>query len=106
MAVAVTLDPKFDTPPVLKSYSKANHLKPSEYKLATGLPEALETFASEFNVIGFPSEGTISHNLKTILIDPSMTAIEQFKDNEWKAKDVVDAISAHQKQKAEKPSKN
>src|SRR5688572_29580214 len=90
-ALAVTLDPDNDTPAALKAYGKKFSLALPETVLATGAPQSVADLASEFNVIGFPLQGTISHNSKHILLDPELNEIQQFKDNEFKIGDVLEA---------------
>ena len=92
VSLAITLDPEFDTPEVLKNYGKGFNINSKSFRLATGNPQSIEDFASEFNVVAFPSEGTLSHNLKTILISPEMNELKQFKDNEWAPKDVLTSL--------------
>ncbi len=90
-SLAVTLDPDNDTPKAMKAYGKRFSLTLPEGVMATGDPKVLAEFASEFNVIGFPNLNTIAHNSKHILLDPEMNEVAQFKDNEWKVPDVLEA---------------
>ncbi len=57
--------------------------------MLTGDPKEINDFASEFNVIGIAEGGTISHNMKSILLDPNLKEVAQFKDNEWEPKQVL-----------------
>lgn len=89
----VTLDPSFDTPVVLKKFMADQGLDPKAFTLATGTPDAVEKFAAGLaNVVAFPADGSLSHNVKTILLDPQLKEIVQLKDNEWKADDVLKAL--------------
>jgi len=90
----VTLDPEFDKPVVLKSYAKARSLDSKSFTLATGNEVTLTDLAGEFNVMGLKSEGTIAHNLKTILLDANLAEVKQFKENEWTADQVVSAFTS------------
>ncbi len=85
----VTLDPDFDTAPVLKTYAKKFNLDEKDFLLVTGNPQVLSDFASLFNVLGFPSQGSISHNLKSALIGKDLSVIKEYKENEWKADQVL-----------------
>jgi protein SCO1 len=93
-ALAVTLDPKNDTPKALKNYGKQHGVDFSLVTLATGNEKTLEEFASEFNVIGVPEKGSIGHNLKTVLVGPDLIPIKHFKDNEWKPEQIVETVKA------------
>ncbi len=81
--LGVTLEPTFDTPAILKKYMKDQDLDPQYFTFVTGDPQALSDLASEFNVIGVPSGGTIAHNVKTELLSPLMVPLEEYKDNQW-----------------------
>jgi len=91
VSLAVTLDPDNDTPKALKAYGKRFSLTLPNGVMATGDAKVLAELAGEFNVIGFPNQGTISHNSKHILLDPEMNEVAQFKDNEWKMPAVLEA---------------
>ncbi len=90
-ALAVTLDPENDSPAALKAYGKRFSLELPEAFLATGEPKVLAEFAGEFNVVGFPAQGTIAHNSKHILLDPELNEVVQLKDNEWKIQELLNA---------------
>lgn len=87
--LAVTLDPDFDTPEVLKKFGTAHAVDFSHFTLATGNPQALAAFASEFNVMGIPEGAYISHNMKNILIGPDLVELAQYRDNEWQPQQVI-----------------
>ena len=91
--LVVTLDPDVDTPQVLKSYAKKLSLNEDDFILVTGSAQVLSDFASQFNVIGFNNpDRTVSHNLKSILVSPTLSSIKEFKENEWKSQDVVEEL--------------
>ena len=84
----VTLDPEHDTPIKLKEYAKTHGATDSAFVLATGTPQTIDAFSSELNALGFPSNGLISHNSKTVLLAPDLSFLKDYKDNEWKPEDV------------------
>lgn len=97
--VIITLDPDFDTPKALKSYAKKQNLDSKDFLLLTGNAQVLSDFASQFNVIGFPNpDGSISHNLKSVLIAPDLNPIKEYKENEWKPEDVLKDLKSSTKQ--------
>lgn len=94
--LVVTLDPDVDTPLVLKSYAKKLSLNDEDFILVTGSAQVLSDFASQFNVIGFNNpDRTVSHNLKSILVSPSLSSIKEYKENEWKSQEVVEELKKH-----------
>ena len=91
----VTLDPKGDSPTVLKAFAKKHHFEDKKnVTFATGSDQALSDLASQFNVMGIPSSGTISHNMKSALLGPTFSTIKEYKENEWKPEDVVRDIGS------------
>ena len=98
VALAVTLDPENDTPAALKAYGKRFSLTSPDALLATGDAKALAELAGEFNVVGFPNQGTIAHNSKHILLDPELNEVTQLKDNEWKINDALEAVKKQKPQ--------
>ena len=90
--LVVTLDPAFDTPAVLRGYAKARGVNNKDFTLATGNATVLSDFAGEFNVIGMPAGGTISHNLKSILLAPDLSVLQEYKDNEFSPSQVLKDI--------------
>ena len=91
----VTLDPRNDTPSVLESFAKSHHLdNQKNISFATGSAQVLADLASEFNVIGVPADGTISHNIKSLLLGPDLKTIKEYKDNDWKPAAVIADVLA------------
>jgi len=84
----VTLDPQSDTPDRLKEYGQSFGMTDPAFILATGSDQTISDLSSEFNALGFPSGGLISHNSKTVLLGPDMVALKDYKDNEWKPEEV------------------
>jgi len=93
--LAVTLDPEHDTPKVLKSYARRHRVDERVFRLATGVPQVLSDLAAEFNVAGFPGQGSITHNMKNILLGPELSAVKAYKDNEWTAPQVIGDMSRY-----------
>lgn len=92
----VTLDPEYDTPQTLKDFATVRKIDLENIQLWTGERETLVEFASEFNVIGLPNRtGIIAHNIKTILLAPDLSEVEQFKENEWQPSDVINKLKEH-----------
>jgi protein SCO1/2 len=89
-----TLDPKGDTPSVLKKYAEVHHLDPKLFTLVTGDEKTMETFASNWNVIAVPGEGILSHNAKSVLLAPDLSDIKMYKDNEFAAAEVIRDLKA------------
>jgi protein SCO1/2 len=93
--LSLTLDPEFDTPARLKKFAQSYRAeKIKNFTLATGNPSSIAAFASEFNVVAFPRDRELSHNVKSILFSPAQQPLKTFRDNEWTADDVERAIKS------------
>ncbi len=92
--LTVTLDPEFDTPPVLKAYGTVYGADLSLWTLATGEAELVaKELPSLFNVIALKrGEGDISHGVKVALLGPGRVPLQEWPDNEFTAEDVLALI--------------
>ena len=91
--LSITLDPKFDTPEILKSYAKQQKADPQVWTFATGEPAEIEKLTQSFAVFVQPEAGTISHGLATALIGPDGRVVKIWRGNAWKSSEVMDELS-------------
>jgi protein SCO1/2 len=90
--LSITLDPSFDTPPVLLAHARGLGADPGVWSFATGVPEDLDRFGSRFGVSVMrsgPSESEIVHNLRTAVLDPDGRLTTIFGGNDWSAADLL-----------------
>lgn len=88
--VVISIDPKKDTPKVLKTY--ASRLKGSQagYTFLTGKPADIARVAGGFGVLYWDDEkGVIDHNLRTALIDPRGKVYSILPGSDWKVDEVA-----------------
>ncbi len=90
--LAITLDPSFDSPQVMKAHMESRGIDADHFTFLTGEANTLSALASEFNIIGVPSGGTISHNMKTIVLSPLMVPIKEYSDNSWTPDEILKLI--------------
>ncbi len=93
--IAVSFDPKYDTPEVLKKHAAAIGADPRMWKFLTGEVDALDRFAAQFGVsiIRNPSdERDITHNLRTAVIAPDGAIAEIFSGNSWTPDEVLATV--------------
>jgi protein SCO1 len=93
--LGVTMDPSFDTPPVLHSYGEAV-LKGSnrfdQWTLATGTAAQVENVARFFGV-GYRAEGGfVTHTLTTAVVSHDGRVMRVFGSNSWRPDDVYDVV--------------
>ena len=94
--LSISLDPKYDTPPVLRKYGLA-YLKGdasgfSQWSFASTSPEDLKKLASAFDLVYFEENNVINHSMNTILIAPNGKVADTWPGNEWLPSQVIDAI--------------
>ena len=66
--VSVTIDPAYDTPPVLQSYSRRYAADPARWRFLTGPNEEIQRVAGLFGLVYWPEEGLITHTTATAVV--------------------------------------
>lgn len=95
--VTVTLDPAFDTPAVLKPYAAQRGADPKIWSFLTGDPEEVNTFGSQLGIYvehNPQSAIDITHNLRTVIIDPDGRLVKVHNGNSWTASELVADLTA------------
>ncbi len=91
---AVTLDPAFDTPAVLKAFGDQQIQVPEgqgrydRFSLLTGDPDAIRTLASTFQLTYEGEDNEIMHGLRTVVVDAQGRIVHVFRANDWSVDDV------------------
>ena len=71
--VSITVDPQYDTPPVLASYAEAHGISDPEWLFLTGKPGAIESLVREGFKLGVGEGNTpeepIFHSTRLVLVD-------------------------------------
>ena len=88
--LTISFDPDFDKPAVLKAYADAHHSDPLHSTFATGALIDITAIAEQFGMAFWHDEtGSISHNLRTAVIDASGRVQKIFSGNEWNSDELV-----------------
>jgi protein SCO1/2 len=90
--VTVTLDPAYDTPPVLKAHARVFDADPARWSFLTGAPEDLSAFATQFGIyleVDPKDPSQIAHNLRTIVIGPDNRVVTTHTGNDWTPSDLL-----------------
>ena len=90
--LSITLDPKFDTPEILKAYAEHQQADPAIWKFATGEAAQIDLLTQAFAVYVEPEGGTISHGLATALIGPDGTVIKIWRGNAWTPAEIISEL--------------
>lgn len=94
--VSVSIDPKFDTPTVLRKYGLA-YLGGDEkgfahWSFTVPTPENLKKLAEAFALIYEEEDNQIAHSMSTVLIGPSGRLMKEWNVSDWTSTEAVAAM--------------
>jgi protein SCO1/2 len=93
--LSVSFDPQFDSAMVLKAHAAKLGADPSVWRFATAEAAVVDRFAARFGVnVIREKDGTITHNLRTAVIDPAGRVTVILDNNAWTAEDLVRELKA------------
>ena len=92
--LSVSFDPDFDNPPILASYANLyRDGNPDRWIFAMASTPTLAQLAPQLDLIMTKEEGgSISHNLRTVVINPRGRIARQFDGNTWSPADLATAL--------------
>lgn len=91
--LSISFDPKFDTPEILASYG--GHYRGGDsdrWLFAVASKSTLQKLAPLCDLQFMEAAGSITHNLRTLVLNPDGTIHRVFAGNEWQAKELSAAI--------------
>jgi protein SCO1/2 len=96
--LSISIDPKADTPSVLRSYGERyvgqTDPKFQHWQFATGSTEEVRKAADFFGLVYNQKDGQIVHSLSTVLIGKDGNVLKVYSGNGWKPDDVAVDYSA------------
>ena len=94
--LSVTLDPDFDTPPVLEKHARSLDANPGVWFFLTGDRTNVLGFAKRFSVVAQPgeTESVVVHNLRTAVIDAQGRLAKVYSGNMWAPAELVADLKA------------
>lgn len=94
--VSVSIDPKFDTPSVLRKYGLAylsgNEKSFGHWSFTVPSPENLKKLAEAFALIYEEEDNQITHSMSTVLIAPDGRLIKEWTVSDWTSAEAVAAM--------------
>jgi len=88
--VAVTFDPSYDTPSVLRTYGKRYELNYDTWSFWTGNVSTIRTIADRFKIhVRREDQMPVTHNMRTYLIDSEGVVKFWYRGSDWAVKDVA-----------------
>jgi protein SCO1/2 len=80
---SITMDPETDTPSILKSYGRRHKNDPAHWSLLTGSLKDITALGDRVGLTFWRAEGTINHNLRTVVIDTAGRVQAIIPENKW-----------------------
>jgi protein SCO1/2 len=94
--LAITIDPDFDTPAVLKEYAKKYDYDPAKWNFLTGEHIDITAITEQFGLLYWRPDPkqpvNISHNLRTVVIDANGRVQKILPENKWEAPELADEL--------------
>ena len=94
--LAITIDPEYDTPAVLRDYAKRYEYDSAKWNFLTGEPIDITAITEQFGLLYWRPDPkqpvNISHNLRTIVIDANGRVHKIFPENKWRASELADEL--------------
>ncbi len=82
---AITLDPAYDRPEVLKAYTQGFDKKQKGWSFLTGTEDEIAQVAGAFGVTYWTENGVVEHNMRTAFVDPDGRLRLVKSGSTWKA---------------------
>jgi protein SCO1/2 len=91
--LSISFDPQFDRAAVLRAHAKKAGAEPDVWRFATGEEAVVDRLAAAFGVnVIREKDGSITHNLRTAVIDSSGHVVSIVGDNAWTAEELVASL--------------
>ncbi len=90
--VSVTLDPKYDTPGVLRTYAETYGIDGSNFHFVTGEKAAVHQMIRSMGITAIEDGENVIHSLATTLIGPDRQIVKRVEGSQWKPEAFLEAI--------------
>jgi protein SCO1/2 len=95
--LSVSFDPDADTPQQLRAHAARVGADPRVWRFATAPREVIDRFAAQFGVnVVRERDRTITHNLRTVVVDRLGRLVSVHEGSNWTASDIVDELQRAQ----------
>jgi len=90
--LTISFDPDFDTPEILKSYAQRFEADPKHWDFLTGDLVEITAISEQFGQMFWREEGSLSHNLRTVVIDAAGRVQRILEGNKWTSDELVEEL--------------
>jgi protein SCO1/2 len=87
--LSISFDPQFDTPSQLAAQANFYQADTNHWNFATADPAVIRQLSGAFGLMFMREGGSISHNLRTVVVDAAGRVQKVFTNNEWQPAEVV-----------------
>ena len=90
--VSISFDPARDTQDVIRAHARARGADPATWSYLTGTKAAIDAVTSRFGVSTIDEKDTaqtITHNLRTAIVDTQGRLVKVYSGNEWTVDDIL-----------------
>lgn len=94
---SVSFDPRHDTAAVIAAHAKERGADPAVWSYLTGDAQAIDHLTSRFGVSALDEHDapqTMTHNLRTAVIDPKGRLVKFYTGNEWTVDELLNDLRA------------
>lgn len=89
--ISVTLDPKYDTPGVLRAYADAYGIDGDNFKFVTGERAAVKQLIKSMALTHLPTDSNLVHSLATVLVDRHRKIVMRSVKKAWDPQEFLEA---------------
>jgi protein SCO1 len=94
--VSISLDPAYDTAPVLRKYGlgylKNDSAGFAHWDFASTTPGDLKTISGAFGLTYSKQDNLITHTMRTVLVARDGTVVKIWDGSEWRQSELIDAV--------------
>ena len=90
--LSISFDPEVDTPAILQAYARRFEYDPRHWNFVTGELIDITAIAEQFGLQFWRQDNTISHNLRTVVVDTQGRVHKIFPENKWTSDQLVEEI--------------
>jgi protein SCO1/2 len=92
--LTLTFDPEYDTPARLKTYAEGYQCDPRHWSFLTGPLVDVTALGEQFGLQFWRDpQGSISHNLRTVVVDARGRVQKIFTENKWTTTELVEEVA-------------
>jgi protein SCO1 len=97
--LTISFDPEKDTPEVLKRYAERHKYDPKHSSFLTGDLMEITAIAEQFGQTFWREGGSLSHNVRTVVVDAEGKIQKIIPENKWTSDELVEEILKAAKKK-------